>query len=177
MPVTRNLYEVLEALRLTTHPRKLWVDALCINQADFKERASQVNTMRQIYEEAKKVIVWLGPQRDNSDLALDLLQKLSSIRQKPFDFAPYGVILLKDLSKAGLPDAFDPAWAAVNSLLGRSWFSRVWVIQEVAVSKYSSIRCGSREIAWDVVASGIRAAHEAQLMALLDDGYNHVARL
>ncbi|RTE68587.1 hypothetical protein BHE90_017035 [Fusarium euwallaceae] len=177
MPVTRNLYEALEALRLTAHPRKLWVDALCINQADLEERASQVNIMRQIYKEAKKVIVWLGPQADNSDLALDLLQKLSSIRQKHFDFAPYGVILRENLSKAGLPDVFEPAWAAVNSLLGRSWFSRVWVIQEVAVSKDSSIRCGGREIAWDVMANGLRAVHEAQLMTLLGEGYNHVARL
>jgi hypothetical protein len=177
MPVTRNLYQALEALRLTTHPRKLWVDALCINQADLEERASQVNIMRQIYKEAKKVIVWLGPQADNSDLAIDLFQKLSSIRQKHLDFAPYGIILREDLPKAGLPDSFEPAWAAVNSLLGRSWFSRVWVIQEVAVSKDSSIRCGDREIAWDVMANGLFAVHEAQLMSLLGEGYNHVVRL
>ncbi|RFU79769.1 het-domain-containing [Trichoderma arundinaceum] len=177
MPVTRNLYEALEALRLTAQPRKLWVDALCINQADLDERASQVSIMRRIYKEASKVIVWLGPQADNSDLALDLFQKLSGIRQKHFDFAPYGIITLENLPKAGLPGFEEPAWAAVNSLLERSWFSRVWVIQEVAVSKESSIRCGDGEIAWEVLANALRAAHEAQLMTLLGEGYNHVIRL
>ncbi|KAI1410613.1 hypothetical protein F5Y13DRAFT_202086 [Hypoxylon sp. FL1857] len=133
--------------------------------------------MRQIYIGAKKTIVWLGPQGDNSDLALDLLQKLCNIRQEHFDFAPYGVVLLNDLTKAGLPGISDPAWTAVDSLLGRSWFSRVWVIQEVAVSEGLIVRCGGREVAWDVIADGLRAVHEAQLMTLLGEGYRHVVRL
>jgi hypothetical protein len=125
MPVTRNLYEALDALRFTAHPRKLWVDALCIDQANLEERASQVNIMRKIYKEADKVLVWLGPRAENSDLALNLLQKLSSIREDRFKFGRYGAILREDLFKAGLPDFTEPDWAALNSLLGRSWFSRV----------------------------------------------------
>jgi hypothetical protein len=65
----------------------------------------------------------------------------------------------------------------VNSLLGRSWFSRVWVIQEVAVSNNSWIHCGDREMAWDVTANACRAIHEAQLAVVLGEGYKHVIRL
>lgn len=60
----------------------------------------------------------------------------------------------------------------MNSLLGRSWFSRVWVIQEVAVSNNSWIHCGDREMAWDVTANACRAIHEAQLAVVLGKAIN-----
>ncbi|KAJ1336125.1 HET domain-containing protein [Microdochium nivale] len=37
----------------------LWVDALCINQADDAEKAAQIGRMGQIYREAGNVLVWL----------------------------------------------------------------------------------------------------------------------
>jgi hypothetical protein len=94
--------EVLQGCDLLTP--LVEVDLVCINQGDLQERASQVNIMKQIYKGANKVIVWLGPRTENADLALDLLQKLSSIRKEKAKFGPYGVILREDLSKAGLPD-------------------------------------------------------------------------
>jgi hypothetical protein len=177
VPVTRNLLEALEALRFQNKPRVLWVDALCINQENLEERASQVKIMRYIYREANSVIVWLGPAADNSHLALDLLIKLSDIREQRHNFGRYGVILRENLSNSGLPDFLDPDWAALNSLLNRSWFSRVWVVQELAFSKDSNVRCGDREIPWVTIANAARAIHEAQLVVVLGDGYKHVCRL
>jgi hypothetical protein len=40
--VTPNLYYALRHLQLAGSPRTLWVDAICINQADFRERGEQV---------------------------------------------------------------------------------------------------------------------------------------
>jgi hypothetical protein len=62
--VTVNLYAAL--LQLRDHSRvrqgfRIWVDALCINQADLVERAVQVARMKEIYERAWHVVVWLGP--------------------------------------------------------------------------------------------------------------------
>jgi hypothetical protein len=82
VPVTRNLFEALQALRFQDKPRVLWIDALCINQTDLEERANQVTIMRHIYHKAEKVIVWLGPAADNSHLAVDFLAKLSDIREQ-----------------------------------------------------------------------------------------------
>ena len=49
----------------------LWVDALCINQEDNAERARQVKLMGEIYSTAQKVLVWLDPSENDSDLVMD----------------------------------------------------------------------------------------------------------
>ena len=38
----------------------LWIDALCINQKDKKEKSEQVNRMANVYESAEWVLIWLG---------------------------------------------------------------------------------------------------------------------
>jgi len=43
--VTRNLHAALNRLRHPDEPRRLWVDAICINQADNEERGQQVALM------------------------------------------------------------------------------------------------------------------------------------
>ncbi|KAK1964565.1 hypothetical protein LY78DRAFT_562435, partial [Colletotrichum sublineola] len=68
-PVTRNLAHALQLLRLEgTH--RVWVDAICINQADLDERAQQVSCMCAIYQHATKTVSWIGYPRTNSDLLL-----------------------------------------------------------------------------------------------------------
>ncbi|OTA98773.1 hypothetical protein M426DRAFT_69170, partial [Hypoxylon sp. CI-4A] len=53
------------------HPTTFWwIDALCINQSDIQERNSQVAQMRQIYNQAQHIVIWLGPAADDSDLAM-----------------------------------------------------------------------------------------------------------
>ncbi|KAM7182745.1 Heterokaryon incompatibility protein (HET) domain containing protein [Naviculisporaceae sp. PSN 640] len=42
-------------------PLIIWVDAICINQADPDERASQVSMMGRIYKSCSEVAIWLGP--------------------------------------------------------------------------------------------------------------------
>ncbi|KIM94077.1 hypothetical protein OIDMADRAFT_136612, partial [Oidiodendron maius Zn] len=58
--VTPNLYSALKNLRHRSQNRYLWVDAICINQADMEERNHQVSQMCFIYEQAAAVLMWLG---------------------------------------------------------------------------------------------------------------------
>jgi hypothetical protein len=58
--VTRNLEAALRALRLPDRTRRLWVDAICINQMSDKEKTHQVGQMNLIYKSAAHVLVWLG---------------------------------------------------------------------------------------------------------------------
>lgn len=58
--VKMNLYSALHNLRDATSVLTLWVDSLCIDQSNEKERTRQVRMMREIYSNSKEVIIWLG---------------------------------------------------------------------------------------------------------------------
>ncbi|KAF3053950.1 hypothetical protein E8E11_011957 [Didymella keratinophila] len=58
--IMRNLQDALFALRMLEESRIIWVDAVCINQADREEKTLQVTMMNLIYSRAKEVIIWLG---------------------------------------------------------------------------------------------------------------------
>ena len=58
--VTRNLGLALRRLRKMKDVRKIWVDALCIDQDDKAEKESQVSLMGEIYRRAAEVFIWLG---------------------------------------------------------------------------------------------------------------------
>ena len=73
-PVTENLYGFLQRHRNCTHLCYLWVDAICINQFDLEEKATQVSYMLAIFERAEQVIVWLGEEGSNTKIAVDYLR-------------------------------------------------------------------------------------------------------
>jgi hypothetical protein len=52
---------------------RYWIDALCINQQDNAEKSHQVAHMGAIYSNARRVAVWLGRQKDDSDIAIRFL--------------------------------------------------------------------------------------------------------
>ncbi|KAI0198107.1 HET-domain-containing protein [Astrocystis sublimbata] len=59
VPVTESLYSALRSLRLRHGARKLWVDALCINQSDHEEKKVQLALMKRVYQQAEKVVAYL----------------------------------------------------------------------------------------------------------------------
>lgn len=78
VPVTRNLYSSLEHLRYDETVRVIWIDALCINQGDNEEKSWQVQLMKEIYERASFVTIWLGPADGTSDEVMDFLRQLGT---------------------------------------------------------------------------------------------------
>ncbi|RSL69958.1 hypothetical protein CEP54_002037 [Fusarium duplospermum] len=64
--VSPGLYEALLHIRDTMAPVSLWVDAICINQDDFGERAREVLKMKRIYAECQAVLYWLGVPESSS---------------------------------------------------------------------------------------------------------------
>ncbi|KIW09132.1 uncharacterized protein PV09_00070 [Verruconis gallopava] len=78
--VSENLETALRHLRLEESERILWIDAICINQADYEERKHQVGMMRSIYSRAKRVLVWLGEAGEDSELAFAACERIAKAR-------------------------------------------------------------------------------------------------
>ncbi|EFQ30542.1 hypothetical protein CGRA01v4_12534 [Colletotrichum graminicola] len=53
--ITENLFDALKNLRQEAEERILWVDALCIDQSNVRERGHQVTWMGKVYEHAERV--------------------------------------------------------------------------------------------------------------------------
>jgi hypothetical protein len=73
LSVTENCYDALQQLRHNFRRRILWVDSICIDQADEEEKSHEVSLMRDIYNQAEKVYIWLGKGTTHSDDAFDWL--------------------------------------------------------------------------------------------------------
>ncbi|ORY13402.1 heterokaryon incompatibility protein-domain-containing protein [Clohesyomyces aquaticus] len=140
----------------------LWADALCINQSDITERDSQVRLMGQIYSKAEQTLVWLGPSDEDSAVAIDfvsLINKgLGELNECPDDAS-----LLFEMNSS----RDSPGWGALGNLLSRPWFQRVWVIQEVALSRDVHVLCGDQGLRWEEIASMVEGLFERRLLHLI----------
>ncbi|KAM0467619.1 hypothetical protein ACHAP7_011745 [Fusarium lateritium] len=130
-----NLYNAL--IRLEEEDFEyLWIDAICIDQANEREVKTQVPIMGDIYSMAAEVYIWLGKGGKDSADAIDLIQQLSSL--VPETNANEMNLVRPDDAKfeqLDLPPMHSPRWASLITLLSRNWFKRAWVMQEVALAQ------------------------------------------
>jgi hypothetical protein len=81
VPVTKNCYSALQHLREKLGCFTIWVDAVCINQANVKEREQQMQLMRRIYSDAHVAYMWLGTGNDRSERAMEYLSRAGIFTQ------------------------------------------------------------------------------------------------
>ncbi len=162
-PIRQNLYDALQQVqssKLVDH--YLWVDAVCINQGEnadaLHERSLQITLMTQIYEQAAKILVWLGkPENEaNNRLAYAMMKDFDKWHRhvtkkgRPYrpwwwphkprtagqDYADFSL----SISPANDKKVFDvpgtqtyKAWLGIISLWKSSWWTRTWVFQESTI--------------------------------------------
>jgi hypothetical protein len=159
VPLGRNLESALRHLRYETAPRNLWVDAICINQADKIEKSVQVRRMAHIYQSAARVIAWIGPAMQESDLAMSTLEYLGCQLVATVDgrLMPSPDAQEEDWyeSDKALPYGLE-IWQALHRLLTREWFHRRWVIQEITLANPTALLlCGKRAFPWSCLRRAI----------------------
>lgn len=132
-PVTQNLLRALEALRKPRTTLLIWIDQICINQYDDRERSHQVSIMKHIFNKAMKIYVWLGESDSRSEKLFEYAKKLRRGEDSPKS------VLNRLLGPRELRHA-------IQDLLERPWFQRVWVIPEVALSRYTTVACGRSHV-------------------------------
>lgn len=134
--VSSNLFSALQRLRPVNAKRYLWVDALCINQADEHEKTQQVNMMRRIYMQCSQCAIWLGGfgkvQPYDVQMAFDTISWLAGAKPSP-DWTQH--LLHKDRVAA-----------ALKSVMNVRWWSRIWTVQECILPEQATIYWGSCEL-------------------------------
>ena len=151
--VTRNLFDALMQLR-RDHHRRIWVDAICINQRDITERNWQVRLMGDIYRRASQVLVWLGEARDDSELVAPFVTQMLEVKARMKE-ERLSVVDLDERKREelGIPSSVrfrDPPRAslALISITERAWWRRMWIIQEFLLGEAVLLICGEWSISW-----------------------------
>jgi hypothetical protein len=152
--VAENLYHALLQLRQMPDIQYLWVDAICINQADLEERAQQVSVMGKIYASAEQVIVWLGqPNQDFKDFfwgVTTFLEKLSLLLEAHGqDYLERRNVSDKSFQyETGMQDLVPRLCGYVRFQCACRWFSRTWIVQEIVNSRDILVLCGTEKVPW-----------------------------
>lgn len=135
--VTANLHAALRHLRHCFVERILWIDAICINQADNDEKGQQVQSMAKIYAKASRVIVWLGETANNSDQALEAIRVAAETQYKNSVLYPTNQQASHALSnqQPRISSRDETDQDAILALLNREWFRRIWVSGEWSTGK------------------------------------------
>lgn len=128
-------------------PELYWIDALCINQDDKDERSVQVALMGSIYKQATVCLVWLGEEDDFTGIAMDTAVKHWNIVRNAEGISPYlSVVEQGKILRARTQHLLDlpqSEFQALVVLFSRTWFSRLWIVQEVVLAPVLWAQCGS----------------------------------
>jgi hypothetical protein len=148
LPIKPNLEAALRALRLRALARRLWIDAVCINQDDVDERSRQVRYMRLVYKHATRVIVWLGLKTAGVEQAFELARRLAQAKEvldcpEASGVRP-GEALDEDAVSGFVASMLGELPPVViqhlSNLFARPYFTRTWCIQEVVAASWVIVK-------------------------------------
>ncbi|KAI0901515.1 heterokaryon incompatibility protein-domain-containing protein [Annulohypoxylon nitens] len=182
VPITTNCRDALRQLRMTTKGKlTIWVDAICINQGNDKEKEDQIPLMGEIYSRAETVYVWLGNASFASQRAMSCLSLASQRNYLPLDpervyrrarWTDRAKFALKLLPPYVFFKSYHNGWEEYRlrraykpedfeELLGRDWFSRAWTFQEVILAQNPILVCGSNSLSWVEFIRGFGSLYDS----------------
>ena len=138
----------------------MWIDAICIDQSNLREKSSQILLMRDIYSSCQRVVIWLGEHDALTESALEGIEFMASRSPDGEQFNSYDwKKVRRGQNSEGLrryiplrgPTEILTSAAALTSFFSRPWFTMVWVIQELTLSAQAIVVCGKYQIDWNRV--------------------------
>lgn len=148
-PLTSSVSTALPYLAARSTTRYLWIDQICINQADVDERNTEVPKMGAIYKSATRVIAWLEVDNSETRLVQEIIKTAGEMPQKAK--TPYYRRL--DPEVAENVSSLFPVQQGQNSylhalshFLSNPWFRRVWCFQEALLCRHLSFLVGAFEL-------------------------------
>ena len=150
LPITPTISKLLWYRRTYSGPLYFWIDAICINQKDDAEKSRQIPLMRDIYHNASRVVVWLASPLEVHDAA--------RAHQSLVFFSCFQDLGMswEQLYQSIITGGDDGATIAIAKLFDHQWFSRCWVIQEVAVARTVHIMYGGITMDWSTLVEGVK---------------------
>ncbi|RYP74261.1 hypothetical protein DL771_003082 [Monosporascus sp. 5C6A] len=155
-------------------PLRLWLDMLCVNPADERERSRQV--LARIYGSAKMVVGWLGLKSEFSDDGLKVLRAIDEAMPRnwgepgdkelhPENYSPQHR-WAKKVQHFWMPteegvNAFTlPHWVGANDFMDRPYFQRRWILEEIALARFPAFLIGDDIVSWKQVLRSNRLQEE-----------------
>ncbi|KAE9973033.1 hypothetical protein EG328_004645 [Venturia inaequalis] len=144
MDITATLESALRDIRDASRIVRIWADAVCINQNDNDEKAVQIGLFARIYGTAQHTVIYLGPSMAEGDIVLSIAPSNTT-----------GTV------------SSEYSWleceTAGDQILKLSWFSRVWVFQELVLSDDPWVQLGNLRARWADVCSILLNENAASL--------------
>lgn len=155
--ISQNLDSALRHIRCSDSETRIWVDAVCINQPDLREKAEQVKHMGEMYARATKAIVWLGDAGAGFESVKKFLRDLDLTRREYL--TSFGSDARDSMPRQNRLRHTDPEFShalrmqkrptkvleGLLDLLSRPYWERVWIIQEISKASIVQIRFGAFE--------------------------------
>ncbi|KEY70667.1 hypothetical protein S7711_02267 [Stachybotrys chartarum IBT 7711] len=133
--------------------RRLWADAVCINQGDLPERSSQVELMARIFAGARHVLAWLGWEEgeEGRRRTQAAIRSIHSFMEDPEAGLRDARILFRDVAdpagRLALLSEDDQRrfeeqtrkWEAIKAFFEIEYFHRTWIVQELGLAREAII--------------------------------------
>jgi hypothetical protein len=174
----------------------LWVDQICINQANLAERSHQVGFMRDIYQNSKDTLICLSVSETEGhgmkwfiELEQDLIQHLlkehshesgAGLEAPKGDISICSYDILTYLLERLNYESFADGWIEFFHILKSPWWDRAWVFQEFMVSSRVIFLFGRHSISYDKMLAflvGICIVTHNSLSETSSPGYEPFKRL
>jgi hypothetical protein len=180
LTVTSNLESALQHVRARwkmmgndTCSFRIWVDAICINQADITERGHQVQLMGQIYPSATVVLAWLGNRHESMfNLAFRSVKDIAG-EAPTYDSQDSGsceslrwILRHPALVEKPTGGIRNNAWKDMEIFFDHEYWTRVWIFQEQVLARDTHFFTPSTCLAWselDAAATKMLQAQDAML--------------
>jgi Heterokaryon incompatibility protein (HET) len=152
LAITRNAKCILEQRASSFRVTWLWIDAICIDQLNASEKRFQVAMMGQIYAQAQRTLIWMNNDGVKPSQAIRVLVIFSIMRILKKDFAE-NEKFINDFC-FHLLDPF--WWNYLQTFLTNSYWTRVWIIQEISRGKRVHLLYGGFILDWQYVMASLQ---------------------
>ena len=133
--IRRNLRNIIEQLRRDDQSRRVWIDAICIDQKNIAEKGHQVQMMGKIYQEANRVVACLSAARPKD--SKHLYREAESLHK-----------ILRE-------GRYSINTRSYRLFFGNRYFTRRWIIQEIALARRVEFCCAGYLLPLSIISDAI----------------------